>query len=196
MSLILCIGLTVLCAGAFFPLIEYDLHKKIMHKPIKAFGLIPFDYPFRTHAQIHHHVFRADESYHLKNESDKWTIPMRWWNGPILLLITTAPVFELKLILGFSWLIPISFAAVGILYYSAYEYLHWCMHLPKARRLEFSNLFRRLNGHHLLHHRYMGKNYNVVFPLWDWIFGTLLLRSKIPFRQATGPSVPDVQPRT
>jgi hypothetical protein len=81
------------------------------------------------------------------------------------------------------------------LYYGAYEYIHWCMHLPKARRLEQAWVFRRLNGHHLLHHRYMHKNFNVVFPLADFLLGTLMLRSKLRFAQATGPAVPDVQPR-
>lgn len=40
----------------------------------------------------------------------------------------------------------------------------------------------------------MGRNLNVVLPLFDWIFGTLLLRSPVKFAQATGPSVPNVQP--
>jgi hypothetical protein len=41
----------------------------------------------------------------------------------------------------------------------------------------------------------MHKNFNVVFPLADFCLGTLLVRSKIQFAQAMGPSVPDVQPR-
>jgi len=80
-------------------------------------------------------------------------------------------------------------------YYATYEYIHWCMHLPKKRNLERSGVFFRLNGHHLLHHRYMGKNFNVVLPLADLLLGTLLLRSPLHFKQARGPSVPDVQPR-
>jgi sterol desaturase/sphingolipid hydroxylase (fatty acid hydroxylase superfamily) len=61
--------------------------------------------------------------------------------------------------------------------------------------VERSGIFFRLNGHHLLHHRYMGKNFNVVLPLADLCLRTLLLRSKIAFAQAQGPSVPDVQPK-
>ena len=57
-------------------------------------------------------------------------------------------------------------------------------------------LKRVLNGHHLLHHRYMHKNFNVVLPLADFFLGTLLLRSPIAFPQARGPAVPDVQPRS
>ena len=69
------------------------------------------------------------------------------------------------------------------------------MHLPKTRRLEKSWVFYRLNGHHLLHHRYMHKNFNVVFPLADLLLGTLMPRAKTRFAQARGPSVPDVQPQ-
>jgi sterol desaturase/sphingolipid hydroxylase (fatty acid hydroxylase superfamily) len=68
------------------------------------------------------------------------------------------------------------------------------MHLPKKRHVERSGIFFRLNGHHLLHHRYQRKNFNVVLPLADLCLGTLLLRSKAVFAQAQGPSVPDVQP--
>jgi sterol desaturase/sphingolipid hydroxylase (fatty acid hydroxylase superfamily) len=68
------------------------------------------------------------------------------------------------------------------------------MHLPKQRRLEKGRLFQRLNGHHVLHHRYMHKNFNVVLPIADLVLGTLLLRSKTRFAQVTGPSVPDLQP--
>jgi hypothetical protein len=42
----------------------------------------------------------------------------------------------------------------------------------------------------------MGKNFNVVLPLADLCLGTLLTRSKVHFKQATGPCVPDVQPKT
>jgi sterol desaturase/sphingolipid hydroxylase (fatty acid hydroxylase superfamily) len=79
-------------------------------------------------------------------------------------------------------------------YYSVYEYLHWCMHLPRKRPVERSGIFFRLNGHHLLHHRYMHKNFNVVLPLADLLFGTLILRSKVAFAQVRGESVPNVQP--
>jgi len=72
--------------------------------------------------------------------------------------------------------------------------LHWCMHLPRQRRVERCGIFFRLNGHHLLHHRYMNKNFNVVLPLADLMLGTFLARSTMNFAQARGPSIPNVQP--
>jgi hypothetical protein len=176
-------------AVVFASLFEWTLHRYLMHRPVGR-----FDYAFRAHALVHHRTFKADHSYHLINESDKETIPMAWWNGPVLILLCMVPLGLCAWVLG-RW----QFAAAGLLtfaaYYGAYEYLHWCMHLPKRRRVERSWIFRRLNGHHLLHHRYMHKNFNVVLPLADLCLGTLLLRSKIAFPQARGPAVPDVQPR-
>jgi hypothetical protein len=133
-------------------------------------------------------------TYHLRDEKDKETIPMAWWNGPVLITVALIPFLAASWILG-QWGIIVGAALASGSYYGSYEYLHWCMHLPKARRIEKPWIFRRLNGHHLLHHRYMHKNFNVVFPLADVCFGTLLLRSKFKFAQPTGLSVPDVQPR-
>jgi hypothetical protein len=167
---------------------EWMLHKYVMHRPVKFFR-----YPFVAHALTHHGKFKADYTYHLQQEADKKTVPMAWWNAPVMWAIHIGPV------LGLQWLIgkPIAWgtfvAMVG--YYAAYEYLHWCMHIPRKRNIERSGIFFRLNGHHLLHHRYMGKNLNVVLPLWDLIFGTLIVRSPMKFAQATGPMLPNVQPR-
>jgi Fatty acid hydroxylase len=167
---------------------EWLLHRYVMHRPLGKFR-----YPFRAHALVHHRVFRADDSYHLQCENDKETIPMAWWNGPVLVTLAVLPALPLTWVLG-SWSFLAGAAAATIAYFGMYEYLHWCMHLPKQRVIERSGLFFRLNGHHLLHHRYMHKNFNVVLPLADLCFGTLLLRSKVHFAQARGPAVRDVQP--
>jgi hypothetical protein len=172
-------------ATSFF---EWSLHRYVMHRPVGS-----FDYPFKAHAVIHHHVFKADHTYHLINPSDRKTIPMAWWNGPVLVLIAVIPVIPVALALG-SWMVYLGAASATAVYYCVYEYIHWCMHLPKSRQLERSWLFRRLNGHHLLHHRYMHKNFNVVFPLADFCLGTLRVRANTRFAQPVNPAVPDVQP--
>jgi hypothetical protein len=128
------------------------------------------------------------------NESDKKTVPMAWWNGPVIVALCQFPFLILALVLR-KWGLLCGAALACTAYYAAYEYLHWCMHLPRQRDLERSGIFFRMNGHHLLHHRYMHKNFNVVLPLADFFLGTLMLRAKVAFAQAQGPSVPDVQPR-
>lgn len=184
-------ALTVSFAGGviYASFFEWLLHRYVMHRPI-----LGFDYSFKAHAIVHHHTFKADHTYHLINEKDKETIPMAWWNGPVIILVNLIPVSLVAWWVG-TWVVILGALTAFSLYFVAYEYMHWCMHLPKARRVEKSWVFHRLNGHHLLHHRYMHKNFNVVMPLADLCLGTLLLRSKIKFPQATGPAVPDVQPR-
>ena len=168
---------------------EWLLHRFVMHRPLGSFV-----YAFRAHTLTHHRIFKADHSYHLHDAKDAHTIPMAWWNGPVLIVLMLLPFVGAGWALGSSavtWGALLAFSA----YYSVYETLHWCMHQPGERSVERTGLFFRLNGHHLLHHRYMRKNFNVVLPLADLCLGTLLLRSKVCFAQAMGASVPDVQPR-
>ena len=176
-------------AAIYASFFEWILHKYFMHRPVGR-----FDYAFRAHALVHHQTFKADHTYHLIHEKDKETIPMAWWNGPVLIAMGLIPFLLTAWFMG-SWGFVCGAALACAGYYGAYEYMHWCMHLPRKRQIERSGIFFRLNGHHLLHHRYMHKNFNVVFPFADLCLGTLLLRSKIHFKQAEGPSVPNVQPR-
>jgi hypothetical protein len=176
---------TIIFASFF----EWALHKYFMHRP---FG--KFTYPFKRHALVHHHIFKADESYLLQREEDKYTIPMAWWNGPVLIAVGAIPLVLFSW-LSHHWTFLLGAIPAAAAYYGAYEYIHWCMHLPRKRYVERSGIFFRLNGHHLLHHRYMHKNFNVVMPLADLCLGTLLVRSKIQFKQAEGPAIPNVQPR-
>jgi len=167
---------------------EWAFHRYVMHRPTRI-----FHYPFQRHALVHHRIFRGDDSYHLNREHDRKTVPMAWWNGPVLIVITQIPFVVLALFGGGIVLICGSLLAT-CLYYAAYEYLHWCMHIPCSRKIERSGFFFRLNGHHLLHHRYLNRNFNVVLPLADFLFGTLLLRSKVRFAQPQGAALPNVQP--
>ncbi len=183
-------GIGAIASCIVASLCEWAVHRFVMHKPVWKFR-----YPFERHALIHHHIFKADHTYHLINEHDKETIPMAWWNGPVLIAIGTVPFLITSWIWG-QWGFYVGAVIACAAYYGAYEYMHWCMHLPRKRNVERSGIFFRLNGHHLLHHRYMGKNFNVVLPLADLLFGTLLLRSKVHFKQAEGPAVPNVQPKT
>src|SRR5687768_8450309 len=173
----------------FASFFEWLLHRYVMHRPLGK-----FDYPFRAHAVVHHHTFKADHTYHLTDDADKHTIPMAWWNGPVLIAITLLPAVPIVWTTG-HWPLAVGGLVAMASYYAAYEYMHWCMHLPKKRHIERSGIFFRLNGHHLLHHRYMHKNYNVVLPLADLCLGTLRLRAQTCFAQARGAAVPDVQPR-
>ncbi len=186
-NVLLWIGAGFLAMVVFASFFEWTLHRFVMHKKLKFFS-----YPFRTHAQVHHQIFKADESYHLSDPKDAEEIPMAWWNGPALIFLCCLVFLPAAIFVSWWWMLG---AVIGAgAYYAAYEYIHWCMHKPRERIIERNGLFFRLNGHHLLHHRYMHKNFNVVLPLADLCLGTLLLRSPIRFAQAEGKRVPNVQP--
>jgi sterol desaturase/sphingolipid hydroxylase (fatty acid hydroxylase superfamily) len=61
--------------------------------------------------------------------------------------------------------------------------VHVQMHVPESNRwFRDTAYFRFIARHHFMHHQRMGKNYNVVLPLADFIMGA-----------ATKPRVSDVR---
>ena len=164
---------------------EWLLHRYIMHK-----SFLGLRYPYERHALTHHIIFKADQSYQLQKEEDKKTIPMAWWNGAVIASLAALPMLLINIKMA-----TITFIT-ALMYYGVYETLHWYMHLPNKRRVEYKDWYKRLNGHHILHHRYTNKNFNVVLPFADLIFGTLIKNSSTSFKQ-TKPSycVPDLQPK-
>jgi hypothetical protein len=193
--IVTCILVAALASVVYSSGFEWVFHRYVMHRPVWK-----FTYPFKAHTLTHHKVFKADYTYHLQDPSLWRLIPMAWWNGVALIAINSVPVaiILVPFALFDMWSVV---AAVGITcfvvfvgYYATYEIIHFRMHLPKDRRLQRSWIFQKLNGHHILHHRYMGTNFNVVLPLFDWLCGTLITRAKTHFAQVRGPGVPDIQP--
>ena len=177
MIIILCILWCSIC--------EWLLHRFVMHRP--PFG---FTYAYKAHTKVHHNIYKYDDTYHAQEGDDGKKIPMAAWNGVVIALLAGLPWF----IFGYKYFL-LTFV-VAMCYYGVYETLHWYMHLPRRRKIEYRTWYRKLNGHHILHHRYMSKNFNVVLPFADLIFGTLLRRSPIKFIQVkTSYCVPDLQPK-
>ncbi len=85
--------------------------------------------------------------------------------GPLRLaaLLTTANV---------GWL----FAATAIAYFPLYEWLHLAYHLDPDSPIGRLPGMASLRHHHTVHHdpMRMGRyNFNVSFPIADWVLGTL-----------------------
>jgi len=193
MKIALIVMATVVVGVVYSSFFEWVAHKYVMHNPHSFWR-----HAYNSHTKVHHNVFRSDESYHLQKGVDHSIIHMLKWAIPIILVgsfpyVLVAAALYLFVSLNVSLTITITGIFVTALYYGSYESLHWCKHLPRRRFIERLRVFRFLNGHHLLHHRYLNKNYNVVLPLADWLFRTRLRRALKPFPQPTG-AVPDVQP--
>jgi len=161
----------------FFALIyasffEWTLHRFFMHRI--TWGIV---YPFKSHAQVHHKVFKSDHTYLIQRPEDEHLITFAWWNYPLLLGLNAPFILGLELI-GFR--VSLGVVLGMSVYYALYEYLHFAMHKPLGRFFEGWKFFQFINRHHRIHHKYMHRNLNVVMPLADLSFRTLILHPKSP----------------
>lgn len=172
MLIIMLIVLAAFVAGSIYgSFFEWTLHRFLMHRP-----LLGFTYPFRTHAQIHHKEFGSGPDYHVGPEGSTVNVTMAWWNSPVLVAVN-APVGILASWWIGSWWILAGFLASMLAYYAAYEYLHWCMHVPGPRWFQTTRLFKWIDRHHRVHHLMPDRNLNVVLPIADVIFRTRIARA-------------------
>jgi hypothetical protein len=160
----------------FFPLfvvaangIEYLIHRGPMHHPRPPRIL------YKNHTLIHHRAFHHDQMA-IRDVRELSLIMMPWYTM-LLLFVVASPIA----LVASLWRGP---AVAGIFYITAggyfvfYETLHALYHLPPAllRRLHLGGrLFSAMQAHHRHHHRLDRMpfvNFNVTFPLMDWLAGT------------------------
>lgn len=202
MSLLIIAFATLILGTLSSSIGEWLIHKYIMHRP---FWFITF--PAYAHGKVHHGIFGSDASYHLNNRPPedipeaRGKIAAARWTFLVVIPLGTLPYVLAATPFAYFdwWAVAFTIGGVGFFvattYYITYETIHWWMHLPKKRRIERSRLFIWLNGHHILHHRYVDKNLNVVLPFADILFMTKLWRSPVRFAQVRGPMIPDLQPK-
>lgn len=175
--MILLAAATAVIQASFF---EWVYHRYWLHRP----WLPP--HMFTAHTLVHHQLCKHDDTFHVHDEEQEEALTFQWWGGPGLVLLNVVP-WALA-----SWILAanhVSFpylawsATIGLtigVYYVAYEGFHYLMHRPSISWIERSPAFRFIERHHRIHHVYMGKNYNVVLPLADFVLGTLVLRDPSP----------------
>ncbi|MCY1040954.1 sterol desaturase family protein [Corallococcus sp. bb12-1] len=157
-------GVFVLANG-----VEFLGHRGPMHHKRRGLGLL-----FERHTAQHHRFFTHEAMAYESSRDFKMVL-----FPPVLLLFflgaVAAPLGALCFLLisaNAGWL----FAASALGYYLAYEWVHFCTHLPSSHwsaRLPGVLFLRR---HHQVHHdpSRMGRhNFNITFPLADRLVGTL-----------------------
>lgn len=153
------------CFLVYASFFEWTLHKYLMHTPF-------WQYPFRAHALVHHGLFRTGDDYFLPDAKVIRKVRFAWWNAPFIIILHTPVILWLQWMLTTN--IFVGALSALILYYFLYEYLHYSMHIPKRRWFETTAWFRWLDSHHHMHHKRHFNNLNVVLPLADIVFGTLI----------------------
>jgi Fatty acid hydroxylase len=148
---------------------EYWGHRGPMHRRRRGLGLV-----YERHTRQHHRFFTAD------------TMPvdtlrdLRAVLFPPVLMVFFITAFALPAALllaaftsaNVAWL----FVATALAYFLNYEFLHLAYHLPSRYAVARWPLVGRLKRLHETHHdpRLMTTcNFNISYPLGDWLFGTL-----------------------
>jgi hypothetical protein len=152
-------------------LIEWLVHRNPMHRPLRPRVM------YRNHAQLHHLAF-TDGRMVVGPSRDLGLIMMPWYTM-LGLFVVASPIMMIAGVLRGPGLAGV-FLLGAVAYFLFYETLHALYHLPDET-LDRAGIgrvraFRRLQAHHRHHHilgRMAAVNFNVTFPLWDRVFGTL-----------------------
>lgn len=147
---------------------EWAGHRGPMHHPRKGLGLV-----FRRHTHQHHRFFTPERMAFEGTRDFKAVL------FPPVLLIFFNLAFALPAGLLIAWLWSANaaylFVATSLGYFLNYEWLHFAYHLREdswVGRLPGMGFLRR---HHTLHHDHSlmtTHNFNITYPLADWLLGT------------------------
>lgn len=155
-----------------FTFVEYWVHRSVYHVQPRSARMARFQY--RIHG-VHHEY-----------PKDKDRLAMPPW---LSLAIATLLLWGFERLWGHAGLAVLSGFLTG---YALYLLVHYSTHAfaPPKNRLKI------LWEHHAMHHyKDPGKAFGVSSPLWDYVFGTQIKRSKPslatrPLRQTTLPGEP------
>jgi hypothetical protein len=159
--------LTVPLAFVFANYFEWRIHRGPLHRP----GWLRILY--KRHTLLHHVWFQTETMAVRSHREMKFVLfPLPALFGAAL--VALPPALLCGLLAG-----PEAgrvFYLVAISYYLLYEWLHLAYHLPAETWLGRNPVIRWMRQHHARHHdpRLMvHRNFNVTFPLWDALLGTL-----------------------
>ena len=165
--LILQIGGWFIFSCVLMSFVEHQVHRKLMHrKNFFSARTASFKRMFEAHAIVHH-------QHYSKIFTDE-PVP-RGEDKEIRLTVRKAPIKALPiaaLIALVSWEGALVFIAGMTFHHWAWNKIHLEMHKPEQRVFSTWPVYKFLARYHYLHHRYPNRNFNVVFPLADYVLGT------------------------
>ena len=148
---------------------EWRIHREVLHARRRGLEVL-----YDRHTPLHHVIYvTGDMAMRSARELQLVLIPA---HGILLIFLFTLPVTALLWALGGRPLAGV-FVLETMGYTLLYEWLHLTWHLPSSSPITRLRLVRWMRRHHELHHhpRLMQRgNFNVTFPLWDWVRGTLV----------------------
>ena len=167
-----CLGIAawfVACV-VLMSLVEHQVHCRLMHKKprlsllrnLKARNRI-----FTSHAVEHHTQYRQRFHDDPVPHGEDRGIRLNILEG----IVESLPVP--LVVAPFSITGAVMFPLVVCLHHVIWNQIHMEMHKPEGRFFANWAAYKSVARHHFLHHRYPDKNFNVAFPIGDFLFGTV-----------------------
>ncbi len=146
---------------------EWWIHKCVMHRPVK--GLMGI---YKRHTLAHHQFF-TDIAPSFDDTRDFRIVffPPYALVAFIAMSIPAAVILNLVGLPNAAWLLLIT--NVGL--YLNYELFHYCCHVKNDRIVSRIPLVNTIRRHHIAHHNpaiMMERNFNLTYPIADFLFGT------------------------
>jgi hypothetical protein len=161
--------LTIPLAFLYANGVEYLGHRGPMHHPVKWLGLI-----FFRHTKQHHRFFTDREmTFDSSNDFKAVLFP------PVMILFFIGGFgVPMWIILYYTASENVAWLAVAtaIAYFLNYEWLHFAYHCDPESRIGKIPGVQTLRNLHLHHHnpRLMSHyNFNITYPIADWLFRTM-----------------------
>lgn len=161
--------LTVPLTFVYANLVEYFGHKGPMHHPKPGLRIV-----YERHVRQHHRFFRDDAMAFDSSDDFKAVL------FPPVLIFFYLVGFALPVGLTVAWVlstnVALLFVVTAVAYFLNYEILHFAYHTDERSWLSRLPLMSRLRKLHTTHHRpdlMQHYNFNITYPIGDWLFGTL-----------------------
>lgn len=149
--------------------IEWSFHRGPMHRPMNPRIF------YQNHALLHHRAFEHD---HMQVDHPReLNLVMMPWYTMLILFALASPIALIGYLVRGPAVAGLFYVTAAV-YFLMYETMHALYHLPQATLQKLGlggRMFQALRAHHTYHHR-LGRmafvNFNVTWPLMDWLFGT------------------------
>jgi hypothetical protein len=147
---------------------EYALHRWPLHRPFKGIYEI-----FRIHT-LEHHKYFTDDNIEFSSFRDFHMVLFPPWAPPLIAVSTS--LFGIYVITPLiSKNVAELFVIISCGSMFLYEVMHLCHHLRDDHPILNISFMRKMRAHHRVHH-HLGSmsryNFNVCFPLFDFVFRT------------------------
>lgn len=145
---------------------EWFVHRYVLHASFPLLSII-----HRKHIQ--HHMIYTDQDMAMRSRKELHLILMPAY-AIVAVLLFIAPVITIIGLLFGTAAAKIVLTTMMV-FFLAYEWLHYAYHHPPGTLISRSRIIQTLKENHRKHHnpkvmqRY---NFNVTFPIFDWIMKT------------------------